>query len=444
MVATFAWISFILVAGSSGLDPCTVRLPTDELIDYDATDFLALDTLIHEATFLNFGESSHGLVGMHQAATRMFRYLVEMKDFRVLIFESAWGIDEAMQTFFHSNRTTFNTEEQFFLNAFSSRYTHQLLLWIREFNRLNPDDPIQVGGYQPEQPVTDLKALWETMSKSSQFNATHFQYQFNTCKAKSTQFSTDLDFVIHMNQLRKQGRPSFTADELRACNMALDEMKLFLNDNRKELINLTSLNGYREADAHLLSFHSYLNILLVHVDAVFLNRNMTAVEAFQLGHTIYQEGDRIRFELFNTLYETRYKGRRTMFWMHNWHAMKNSPQVWYSDNIPKGTVSMGTRLAQKYSNREYLVLGSIVACPQCKNQLRNDSIEGAFVATLGTQSSIIDLKNNSNHPSNLPVHTPGSLLVQSDETHLMDVILSKQFDAVYYLYRSKLLAEDFS
>ena len=110
------------------------------------------------------------------------------------------------------------------MNAFSSRYTHQLLLWIREFNRLNPDDSIQVGGYQPEQPVTDLKALWETMSKSNQFNAAYFQYQFNSCKAKTAQFSTDLDFVIHMNQLRKQGRPSFTADELRTCNMALDEM----------------------------------------------------------------------------------------------------------------------------------------------------------------------------------------------------------------------------
>ena len=42
------------------------------------------------------------------------------------------------------------------------------------------------------------------------------------------------------------------------------------------------------------------------------------------------------------------------------------------------------------------------------------------------------------------MHVAGSLLVQSDETHLMDVILSKQFDAVYYLYRSELLAEGFS
>ena len=56
---------------------------------------------------------------------------------------------------------------------------------------------------------------------------------------------------------------------------------------------------------------------------------------------------------------------------------------------------MSTRLAQKYSNQEYIVLASIVACPQCKNQLRNDSIEEAFVAMLDTQSSIIDLKNNA-------------------------------------------------
>ena len=421
---------------------CSVELPAGELPNYNASEFTDLDSIVETAQFVNFGESSHGLIGMHLAATRMFRYLVETKGFRVLIFESAWGVDDVMQRFLKdSNRTTLASIEYFFLNAFSSPATLELLLWIREFNRLNPTDPVRLGGYQPEQPVTDLNTLWSVISRSNKFIVADFQSKFDQCKAASTEFRTDLDFVLYVNQLRENGQPSFTEEQLTACNLSLNETAKFLADHRDELVKNTSLATVLEAEAHLFSFRTYLNILLVPIDAAVLNKNISEAEMFELGHLIYGEGDKARFEIFQTLYQTRYKDQKTMFWMHNWHALKDAPLVSYSDNIPKGTISLGTRLARLYSSTQYIVIGSVVACPRCKKPTRPDALETNFAAILRNGSAIVDAQHPKESQQKLALGIPGSLLVQSDETHLMDVVLNQQFDAIYYLSESKMLFE---
>ena len=421
---------------------CGMELPTTQLPNYNASEFIDLDSMVEKAQFVNFAESSHGLVGMHLAATRMFRYLVETKGFRVLIFESAWGVDDAMQRFLQdSNRTTLVGDEHFFLNAFSSTVTLELLLWIREFNRLNPTDSIRLGGYQPEQPVTDLNTLWGVISRSDKFIAADFRSKFDKCKAASNEFRTDLDFVLYVNELRKNGQLTFNAEQLSACHHSLNDTKKFLTENREELTRKTSLATFLEAEAHLFSFRSYLNILLVPIDAAMLNKNMSQAEMFELGGLIYEEGDKARFEIFQTLYQTRYKDQKVMFWMHNWHAMKDAPQVWYSDNIPKGTISLGTRLARVYSPRQYIVIGSVVACPRCKTPMRPDALETNFAAILGNGSAIVDAQHPKESQQKLALAIPGSVLVQSNEKHLMEVVLNQQFDVIYYLSQTKMLFE---
>ena len=446
-VFTHHSIVFVLVvlgsfaATTNAISGCGTELPTVELVNYNATEFNALDAIVDAAELVNFGESSHGLTGIHLAATRMFRYLVEAKGFRVLIFESAWGVDEAMQTFLSSNRTTFTSEERFFLNAFFSPQTLELLLWIREFNRLNTDDPIRLGGYQPEQPVTDLAALWTMMAKSDKFIASDFEVKFGKCKAVQSKYPTDLDFIVYIGQLRRNGQPSYTAQELADCNRSLNETGEFMAENREELIAKNSLSTFLEGEGHLLSFRAFLNVFSVNVDKVILNKNISEAEAFEIGRIIYQEGDKARTEIFQILYKTRYEGKRTMFWMHNWHAMKNSPLVSYSDNIPKGTISLGTRFAQTYSATQYVVIGNVVACPKCKKPMRDDAHEVRFAAVLERGSSIVNIRHPSEQHQQLPLNTSGSLLVQSDETYLFDVVLDQQFDAIYYLSESTLLSE---
>lgn len=418
-----------------------VRLPATELPDYDAAEFQNLDKIVGGARILNFGESAHGLKGMHRGATRMFRYLVEKKGFRVFVFESAWGVDEAMQDFLNSARTEFSPEEQFFLNAFTSKQTLELMLWIREFNRLNPNDQIRLAGFQPEQPVTDFRALFDLASKSDRFAAADLRTKTAVCKASTDQYKTNLDFIIYSGKQRRAGNPTYTSEERAACNQGVDALARFLEENRKELIKKTSPNAFREAQAHLISVRGYLNTLSVVVDTWMANQNPTDAEKFALGRKVYQEGDEARFEIFKILDETRYKNKKTMFWMHNWHAAKSSTEILYDDNIPKGTTSVGTRLANFYG-KKLVAVGSVVACPRCKKQALPDSLEAKFAAQLpDVKSAIIDTRNPAAPYKNLPLGSSGSLVNQSDETHFLDVVLSRQFDAVYYLPESKKLNE---
>jgi erythromycin esterase-like protein len=432
----------LVIVNLTAVQPCNTQIPTEELPNYNISQFQELDAIVDIAQFVNFGESSHDLLEMHLVATRMFRYLVEAHGFRVLIFESAWGVGEAMNQFLASDRNEINAEESFFLNAFQSKPVIELLLWIRRFNRLNPDDHIRLGGYQPEQPVTDINAVWNTMAKSDNFSASTFRPLFDRCKAGSSIYKTDLDFIIYIAQLRKNGQPSFTKEQLSACNAGLDETETFLMKHQEELISKTSLTTFVEIQTHLFSFRSYLNILLVPVDTIFLNKNMSQADAFELGRFLYEEGDKARAQIFQTLYETRYKQSKTMFWMHNWHAMKNSPSVSYSDNIPKGTVSLGTRWARTYSTTQYVVIGSIVPCPRCKTPVRGDALEQRFAAVLRQGSAIVNIRHaTESYQHSLALNISGSLLVQNDESHLFDVVLSEQFDAIFYISESKMLHE---
>jgi erythromycin esterase-like protein len=104
------------------------KLPTNELPDYNATQFGALDAIVGSAQFVNFGEPTHSLVGIHYAATRTFRYLVEKKGFRIFVFESAWAVDEAIHACLASNFSKTTPNEQYPLSAFHSNQTIELLL----------------------------------------------------------------------------------------------------------------------------------------------------------------------------------------------------------------------------------------------------------------------------------------------------------------------------
>ena len=81
------------------------KLSTNEFLNYNSPHFEEFDEIVGSSQFVNFGESAYGLVGMHHGATRIFRCLVEKKGFRVFVFEPAWTVDEATQTFLEFKRS---------------------------------------------------------------------------------------------------------------------------------------------------------------------------------------------------------------------------------------------------------------------------------------------------------------------------------------------------
>src|SRR5690606_34156116 len=104
--------------------------------------------------------------------------------------------------------------------------------------------------------------------------------------------------------------------------------------------------------------------------------------------------------------------------------------------IPRGTISLGTRLANAWGD-QLVTIGSIVPCPSCSGPVRDDSFDARFAAVLGDGRALIDLRVRSPLVEELSVDSPGSIIQQVHESHLVVNSLRRQFDAVYYLSESK-------
>jgi erythromycin esterase-like protein len=218
-------------------------------------DLTQLDKIVGNKKFVNLGEDSHFMTEVHKFVGQAFPYLVEKKGFRVFVFESAWGVDDAFRNFMNSDRTTVTGEEGFFLNAFNSKETIKMLIWIREWNRKHPNDKIQIAGYQPEQPVTDFRNLFEFVGKSEKFAASDLKKKADICRAGTGQFKTDIEFIIDTSQRRRKNQPTYSAEERAACNQAIDAIENFISQNKKELVKKNSNSAFLEVpDAHLKEF----------------------------------------------------------------------------------------------------------------------------------------------------------------------------------------------
>ncbi len=428
----------------------TLPIFSQPLKDVDLTQ---LDAIVGNKKYVNFGEDSHFMLAVHKFVSQAFPYLVEKKGFRVFVFESAWGIDDKLQDFLNSERTEVNGDEQFFLNAFSSKPIVKMLIWIREWNRKNPNDKIQIAGYQPEQPVTDFRNLFEFTGKSDKFAGADLKKKAEICRAGTGQFKTDIEFIIDSSQRRRKGQTTYSNEERASCNQAIDAIESFIESNKKELIKKNSKNAYLEAGAHLKSLRTYLNSLTKWLDDTVTIKNPSLELQRKWQKDGYEAGDKARFEIFEVLRKTRYANKKIFFWMHNWHAMKFAPEVDSfgrkedEPSLPSGTISLGTRMAQKYG-KDLVVIGNIVPKAVCKNPIctpppvRADSLETPFQKVFGDKPMLVDARKITDANRNLPINTAGSLYADINQGTFIKVLLNRQFDAILYLPETGAVFED--
>ncbi len=416
-------------------------------------DLTQLDAIVGNKKYVNFGEDSHFMVAVHKFVAQAFPYLVEKKGFRVFVFESAWGVDDAFRDFMNSERTTITGDEGFFLNAFSSKNIIKMLIWIREWNRKHPMDKIQIAGYQPEQPVTDFRNLFEFTGKSDKFASADLKKKAEVCRAGTGEFKTDIEFIISTSQRRRKGQPTYSTEDRASCNQAIEAIESFIESNKKELVKKNSKNVYLEAGAHLNSLRTYLNSLTKWLDDTVTIKNPSLELQRQWQKDGYQAGDKARFEIFEVLQKTRYANKKIFFWMHNWHAMKHAPEIEAfgrdekDASLPSGTISLGTRMAEKYG-KNLVVIGNIVPKAVCKNPIctpppvRADSLETPFQKLFGDQPMLVDARKITDANRNLPFNTAGSLYADINQGHFTNVILSRQFDTILYLPETTATFED--
>lgn len=400
-----------------------------------------LDAIVGNADLVVFGESSHWDFGVHGFANRLFRHLVEKKGFRVFVLEVAWGVDEVTRAMIADNRMEAGPTESFFLNAFGSPETIETIRWVRDWNAAHPTDPVRIAGYHPEQPVRDFRALWQHAALSAAFDGAALKAATEPCKAGHEQFRTELDFLAPMMKTRRAGQPAFPRADRLACLEGLGAVERFLAANRDALVARSSAVAHREAELHLLSLRAFYQYLTPAADAA-TDKSLTPDQLARLGQVVYEEGDRVRFEIFEALRETRYAGTKMLLWMHNWHAAARSPEIAAGEGvgIAKGTTSIGARLEAKYGPR-LVTIGSVVPCARCTRTAADSpdlrpgvvDLAGRFRAVIGEGSAVVNLRAPLPGAwQALPVSVAGVLVDPLNDALLLDVVLDRQFDAVYY------------
>jgi len=401
-----------------------------------AVDLAALDQVVGDARVVVFGEDSHFMAAIHNAVPQMFEHLAEKKHFRVFVFEAQWGLQEAFRDFMASDRTVLTPRESFFLDgAFESPDIIKMLVWIREFNRAHPADPILITGFQPEQPVTDFRDLWAYVAKAAPRDLTALRASTALCRAGDAKYLTDSDFIGEAGKRVRSGKPSYTDEERAGCLAALDRLDAYLDGHRTALV-ARAPEGEREvARLHIHSLATYVGNLTVFMDHSHLLPDAPLAEKVQWEHDAYQAGDARRFEIFNKLRDVKYGDRKVFFWMHDWHAARHASELQLLDphtvGIPRGTVSVGERLAGEYGPK-LVTIGTFVPCDAACTEPPN-SLEPAFARLFGDKTAILDLHHPSAAERGLPLHTPGQFLANYHKEGFSNFVVDRQFDALFYV-----------
>jgi erythromycin esterase-like protein len=437
-----AALAALMVSSASAQTPPQDRAAKRPGLASIAVDTAGVDRIVGGRSVLVFGEDSHEMAAEHDAVRQIFQHLAQAKGFRVLVFESQWGIEDKFRDFMASDRTTLTGEESFFLDgAFASDSTAKLLVWIRDFNRSHPKDPIRIAGFQPEQPVTDFQAVWGFLAKAAPDSLARLQATAAPCRAGDPRFKADLDFMSEGFKRQKLKQPVFTADERHACLAALSQIRAELQARRAALAGRTSQSEVDEAILHLDSFRYYADGIRRIADEIVTHPDAPLAQQTAWQHDAYQTGDAARMEIFRTLLKTRYGGRKMMFWMHNWHAAKHGSELGLttpdSPGIPEGTVTIGERLANHFGAK-LVAIASVVPCGKtCAEPA--DSVEAPFAELFKDQPAVVDL----HHPTPaekaaLPLHRPGSFFANFHGFGGGGMVLDRQFDGVLYIPSSTI------
>lgn len=383
-------------------------------------DIGAVERLVGDHRLVVFGEDSHGMREMHELVPRVFRRLVEEKGFRLFVFESAWALDDGFKAFMTSDRTTVEGDEAFFLNAFNSPPIVEMMVWIRDWNRAHPNDPIRVAGYQPEQPVTDIAAIRAFADRHVPAARAAVDAALAPCKAGEARYTTNIGFIGAMGaRRRKENLPTYTPEERAACVAGTVAAGRLLQGPGDE-------NERVELALHLLSLKTYVNVLTRATDDNLAGKPA----ATQPANSLYEEGDRVRFEIFEGLRKSRYGDAKAFLWMHNWHGMKHADEVGMGGlKMP----SLATRLAERHG-KALTAIGHVVPCGTACTE-PPDSVETPFAEKFGDKAAVVDF-SKPDEVRGLAVDQPGVLTpnfhVQYGLTGFTGVVMARQFDGAIY------------
>ena len=113
-----------------GANPLTADPSLDPLINY-----------LGDASFVGLGESTHGTKEFYQLKDKIFRRLVQEKDFKAIIFEIPWGNAMVVNDFVTEGLGSADASvNQTYYWTYDTQEVRDLAQWIFEYNGSRADE----------------------------------------------------------------------------------------------------------------------------------------------------------------------------------------------------------------------------------------------------------------------------------------------------------------
>ena len=306
--------------------------------------------IVGEATHVALGESTHTSGGFYRAKARLIRYMVEALGFRVVLWETPW--QEALPATAYVRSCSGSAEGAVgaLFPVWNDVNVRDLLIWLCEWNRAHPSDPVHFYGMDIQEPWKSAPATKAFVQLAAPSEMARTQ-PLDSCLGATYEdwtFFASQEWQDIRNGIRNQPKH----DE---CLAGITALESWIDANAAALQGSSSARAVEEARLHLVSLRA--------METALFNPDPVAYEA----------RDRGMAELVRRLPALYAPGKKTVVWAWNWHIARGYEDItgWDEDPdelLPRQTArSMGSFLDEALGDdyAPIALIGYQVQCRSC-------------------------------------------------------------------------------
>lgn len=311
-----------LMPGVYRFDGISADLPMDDLAPFRS--------MVGDASLVGLGESIHATRGYSQMKFRLFKYMVSELGFRVIAFENPWI--EADLVADYVNRCEGDLEtiiDDGLFSIWGNRSVEEMLEWMCEWNRENPDDRVSFFGFDTQQAWADAQFIRDALRAELPDEAEPWIATLSECHgADYADRASYVDANVRFTWM-EEGTP----ERCRAATNAIAER--FEEAVGGEAAAWVALSAMSLAHDTLVWYH--------------FQRSDTddPVEAAQHNLRAHEARDLAMANLLDGIWTLRHPGQRVAIWAHNTHLGHRHDEV-FGDY--EEMVMMGTQLRRRHGD----------------------------------------------------------------------------------------------
>jgi erythromycin esterase-like protein len=297
---------------------CSTDSGVHELAGYDPAlasgDLAPVAAAVASADIVGLGEAAHASAGFIGIKIRLSRELVEQHGFRAVMWETARVPARALDVYVQTCAgDPADAVKKGLDPIWADTQTVDFARWLCEWNKTNPNDRVQVHGFDVQDPAADWAELEQFFAAAAPGDAQSWMAPLAACEQY----------------------------DYEACKDGLATVKARLVDSEAELLAQSSPSALATARIALTSYEAWQHESMIGGYA-------NSFEARDIGMA----------KVVQQLRDLHFPGKKALIWAHNIHVVKNHETVqesWVGGPI----VTQGTKLDRDLGPGRYQTLALV-------------------------------------------------------------------------------------